>query len=313
MYTTYQGWLSGNLMMSKLDEYISILGIGEDFKKLKAEAKEKALAEAWRKYSRKWHPDVNNSPEAEEKFKLGNEANEWLKNYIKDENIEDEFDDLYEDLGKTSYYDNKKTKEENDSYRRYNWENFVVHDDASEEFVITVKILVTFLIIIIAVFLSSSYDEKNKETNHKTYQNEQVKPSYTKTTTQPLKVQPPSQNSETSQKLEDSSTLPSNQEHKQLNMPPYFQQYMRDIEKNIKLNWKPPKNNVSKRTVLTFRLGKNGELLAINVSKSSGSEETDNAAIAAVKMSAPFEPLPVEFKGNSVDIDFTFDYKVLGQ
>lgn len=294
--------------MSKFDECIFILGIGEDFKNLKTEAKEKALAKAWREYSRKWHPDVNSSLEAEEKFKLGNEANEWLKNYIKDENREDEFDNFYEDLGKTSYYDNKETQEENAS-NRYYWEKFAAHDDASGAFIITIKILITFLIIVIAAFLSFLVDEKNKGTNHNSSQNEQVKTSDAKTTTQPFKVQPPSQNSETPQKLEDSSVLPTNQEHKQLNMPPYFQQYMRDVERKIKPNWKPPKD-LSGRTILTFRLGKNGELLAIHVSESSDSEEIDKAAITAVKMSAPFEPLPVEFEGNSVDINFTFDCNV---
>ena len=37
-----------------------------------------------------------------------------------------------------------------------------------------------------------------------------------------------------------------------------------------------------------------------------------NAALNAVKLTAPFRPLPPEFKGNSVDIQFTFDYNVLG-
>ena len=48
------------------------------------------------------------------------------------------------------------------------------------------------------------------------------------------------------------------------------------------------------------------------VSKSSGSAENDQAAMQAVRMSAPFRALPPEFTGSSVDIDFTFDYNVLG-
>ena len=37
----------------------------------------------------------------------------------------------------------------------------------------------------------------------------------------------------------------------------------------------------------------------------------DEAALKALELTAPFEPLPKEFKGKSVDIQFTFDYNVL--
>jgi outer membrane biosynthesis protein TonB len=36
----------------------------------------------------------------------------------------------------------------------------------------------------------------------------------------------------------------------------------------------------------------------------------DQAALNAVKATAPFRPLPSEFTGSSIDIQFTFDYNV---
>ena len=36
------------------------------------------------------------------------------------------------------------------------------------------------------------------------------------------------------------------------------------------------------------------------------------SAINAVEMTAPFKPLPSEYKRSSVDIQFTFDYNVFG-
>jgi outer membrane biosynthesis protein TonB len=38
----------------------------------------------------------------------------------------------------------------------------------------------------------------------------------------------------------------------------------------------------------------------------------DNAALNAVKLAAPFRPLPPEYKGQNIDIQFTFDYNVFG-
>ena len=93
---------------------------------------------------------------------------------------------------------------------------------------------------------------------------------------------------------------------------PDFGPYMRELQRRIKMNWDPPKGNESKRVVLLFSISKDGRLLSIKVHKSSGLTAADNAAMSAVKLTAPFKPLPAEFKGQSVDIQFTFDYNVFG-
>ena len=88
--------------------------------------------------------------------------------------------------------------------------------------------------------------------------------------------------------------------------------YMRELERRIKRNWNPPKGDASKRVVVLFKIGRDGRLLSIRVSKSSGSISNDDAAKAAIELTAPFTPLPPEFKGSNIDIEFTFDYNVLG-
>lgn len=93
---------------------------------------------------------------------------------------------------------------------------------------------------------------------------------------------------------------------------PDFGPYMRELQRRIKMNWDPPKGNQSKRVVLMFKIAKDGRLLSCNVFKSSGLPNADKAAINAVQASAPFRPLPAEFKGPSIDIQFTFDYNVFG-
>ena len=91
---------------------------------------------------------------------------------------------------------------------------------------------------------------------------------------------------------------------------PDFGPYMRELQKRIKMNWDPPKGNESKRVVLLFKIAKDGRLLSCRVSKSSGLPLADQAALKAVELTAPFKPLPADFKGQSIDIQFTFDYNV---
>ncbi|MDD3149671.1 MAG: TonB family protein [Candidatus Gastranaerophilales bacterium] len=93
---------------------------------------------------------------------------------------------------------------------------------------------------------------------------------------------------------------------------PDFGPYMRELQRRIKRNWDPPKGNESKRIVLMFKISKDGRLLSLKVIKSSGVTSADRAAISAVELTAPFKPLPKEYKGNDVDIQFTFDYNVFG-
>ena len=92
---------------------------------------------------------------------------------------------------------------------------------------------------------------------------------------------------------------------------PNWGPYMRDLEQRIKRNWSPPKGDSSKRVVITFTIGRDGRLLSKKVTKSSGVPLADRAAMSAIELTAPFRPLPPEFKGQSVPIEFTFDYNVL--
>lgn len=93
---------------------------------------------------------------------------------------------------------------------------------------------------------------------------------------------------------------------------PDFGPYMRELQKRIKMNWEPPKGNESKRVVLLFTIARDGRLISHRVYKSSGLPAADRAAMHAVELTAPFKPLPPEYRGNSVDIQFTFDYNVFG-
>lgn len=94
---------------------------------------------------------------------------------------------------------------------------------------------------------------------------------------------------------------------------PNFDPYMYNLQNEIKSNWHPPKSKENKVVVLKFTIAKDGSLVKTNIIKSSNNMAIDRSAMEALKKSAPFAPLPKQFKEDSVDIEFTFDYNVLGR
>lgn len=88
-----------------------------------------------------------------------------------------------------------------------------------------------------------------------------------------------------------------------------FGPYMSSLQRKIKLAWKPPRGTESNRIVVNFSVLRSGQLSNLTLVRKSASVEANNAALDAVTDAAPFDPLP-EGAGNSIDIEFTFDYSV---
>jgi len=122
-------------------------------------------------------------------------------------------------------------------------------------------------------------------------------------------------------KLKTSSSIPVNTVKKADNQPQkivaistdeksgLFKPYMDELQKNIKKNWAPPSSRKSAEIVVFFTIDKIGNLNQIRLHKSSDEKSMDVSAISAIMKSSPFQPLPAEFKGEKVDIYFTFTYK----
>ena len=102
---------------------------------------------------------------------------------------------------------------------------------------------------------------------------------------------------------------------KQKNINPYnpsidWQSYMQRLETKIQTNWNPPEIYASKRVITIINIAKDGTLLDAKIGVSSGNNEVDKLAIETIKNNAPYEPLPKEFKGEFIPIEFTFKYNV---
>ncbi len=116
--------IHGTMTTSSKKDYLSILGLSPDFDN-------KELKKAFRREARKWHPDLNkNDLNAEERFKLINEAYEYLsdpnkKNNISHENIEEDYEN---NNFKTGFPDFQDYLDSLFGYE-YSPKNYDVYDD----------------------------------------------------------------------------------------------------------------------------------------------------------------------------------------
>lgn len=93
---------------------------------------------------------------------------------------------------------------------------------------------------------------------------------------------------------------------------PDFGPYIAELQRRIRRNWAPPVEDRSKRVVALFKVSRDGRLLSLRIQQSSGSPAADQAALAAVRASAPFKQLPPNYRGNDIDVQFIFDYEIYG-
>ena len=75
--------IHGTMTTSSKKDYLSILGLSSEFDDIE-------LKKAFRREARKWHPDLNkNDINAEDRFKLINEAYEFLRDLEKHSGSDD--------------------------------------------------------------------------------------------------------------------------------------------------------------------------------------------------------------------------------
>jgi protein TonB len=92
----------------------------------------------------------------------------------------------------------------------------------------------------------------------------------------------------------------------------YFQKTLTDtvcqkkVFDKVAKAWRMPASlpAVGKKTVVQAVITKDGKLASTLVSMSSGLKAWDDAALAAVKAAAPFDPLPKEYAFPSVEVHF---------
>ncbi|WP_031498461.1 TonB family protein [Bryobacter aggregatus] len=94
-----------------------------------------------------------------------------------------------------------------------------------------------------------------------------------------------------------------------------FRPYLKRILAIVRKNWFaviPESANYGRRgkTMIQFSISRDGRVPKLVISGPSGTEALDRAAVAGISASNPFPPLPAEFKGDVVRLQFAFSYNM---
>ena len=94
-----------------------------------------------------------------------------------------------------------------------------------------------------------------------------------------------------------------------------FRPYLKRILAIVRRNWfavipESARFGRRGRTMIQFSISKDGRVPKLIISGPSGTEALDRAAVAGISASNPFPPLPAEFKGEVVRLQFGFSYNM---
>jgi len=87
-----------------------------------------------------------------------------------------------------------------------------------------------------------------------------------------------------------------------------FAYYLKILQNKIASNWEWPVKSGMLKTVVYFKIQRDGQLKDINVDKTSGDYLFDQAAKRAVNLVNPMIPLPDGYDGGELGVYFEFKY-----
>ncbi|MBK7929795.1 MAG: TonB family protein [Bryobacterales bacterium] len=94
-----------------------------------------------------------------------------------------------------------------------------------------------------------------------------------------------------------------------------FKPYLIRILATVKRNWQavmPESVRLGRRgrVLIQFAIARDGNVPKLVIAAGSGADALDRAAVASISASNPFPPLPDEFQGQQVRLQFTFMYNM---
>lgn len=89
--------------------------------------------------------------------------------------------------------------------------------------------------------------------------------------------------------------------------------YVQAVQRKVTENWLKyevdPRITEAKRVYLTFDIARDGHPANVQVEQSSGVPSLDQSAVRALQRIDTFGPLPSDYSGSKVSVEFWFDYK----
>jgi TonB family protein len=94
-----------------------------------------------------------------------------------------------------------------------------------------------------------------------------------------------------------------------------FRPYLIQILQNVRRNWfavMPESAKLGRRgrVLIQFAIARDGRVPKLVIAGHSGTDALDRAAVAGISASNPFPPLPAEFRGEQIRLQFTFAYNM---
>jgi len=92
-----------------------------------------------------------------------------------------------------------------------------------------------------------------------------------------------------------------------------FAWYVKVVQQKVHENWLAyevdPRIQNANRFYLSFDISRDGRPVNVQIEQSSGVPSLDQSAIRAIQRIDTFGPLPPDYSGNKVSVEFWFDYK----
>lgn len=92
-----------------------------------------------------------------------------------------------------------------------------------------------------------------------------------------------------------------------------FSWYVQVVQRKVSDNWLKtevdPNVNEASRAYITFDIGRDGHPSNVQIEQSSKVPSLDQSATRAIQRIDTFGPLPPEYSGSKVSVEFWFDYK----
>ncbi len=89
--------------------------------------------------------------------------------------------------------------------------------------------------------------------------------------------------------------------------------YVRVVQQKVSENWLKyevdPRIQEAQRVYVSFDVSRDGRPGNVQIEQSSGVPSLDQSAIRAIQRIDTFGPLPPDYSGNKVSVEFWFDYK----
>lgn len=89
--------------------------------------------------------------------------------------------------------------------------------------------------------------------------------------------------------------------------------YVRVVQQKVSENWLKyevdPRVSEARRAYVAFDITRSGQPTSVRIEQSSGVPSLDQSAMRAIQRIDTFGPLPADYSGSRVSVEFWFDYK----